>query len=259
MKATQTIFLAARREDPFARVPKQLLEDEKLSWKAKGIMAYLLGKPPSWHIQVGDIMKRGKEQERAVRSAIAELRNLGYAKLSMKREAGKILSWSILISDHPMFRPDCRNEDVENVHVRNEDVQNSPLSKNEGSKNEGSKNETPAVAGGAALTIHQKFINDWCERYVHRTGSKYPFTARDGKAAKQLLTFFKTPKATKLFIKACQERADKEGYPFVGTETLYDLANNIARLQAALAQPPKPQGGSRGRPEPAPKPRIQLV
>ena len=71
--------------DPFARVPKSILDDVRLSWKAKGILAYLLGKPDDWQVQTGDIIKKATDGRDAVQAAFKELRTFGYAELRGQR------------------------------------------------------------------------------------------------------------------------------------------------------------------------------
>lgn len=113
---------------------------------------------------------------------------------------------------------------------------------------------TPAVpAAGERAVVdksqvvtseHTQFIADWMAYYERRTGHKYPFKGIDAKATKTLLTHFNGLEPAKAFIKACHARR-KEGFPFGATDTLPDLANGIARLQAALSTPPKQNGHSR--------------
>lgn len=107
----------------------------------------------------------------------------------------------------------------------------------------GRNHHTPAVpAEGVKVTSdHATFIADWMLYYERRTNQKYPFRPIDAKAVKTLLTHFHGLDPAKAFIKACHVRS-KEGFPFGATETLPDLANGIARLQAALATPPKRNG-----------------
>ena len=105
----------------------------------------------------------------------------------------------------------------------------------------------PAVPAAAVDTGegHSGLVADWCAYMERRTKSPYPFTARDAKAAKQLIAHFKTKAAVKAFIRACHAR-QSEGYPFGGTDTLYDIANSVARLQAALAKPARVPHGETG-------------
>jgi len=79
------------QKDPFARVSKAILNDPDLSWKAKGLLAYFSGKPPHWHVQIQDLIKRSTDGEHAVYSAMRELREKGYAALKTVRANGRIL------------------------------------------------------------------------------------------------------------------------------------------------------------------------
>lgn len=140
MSATQTIIMASKREDPFARVPKQLLEDASLSWKAKGVLAYLIGKPSNWRVRITDIVNRGTDGEKAIRSAMVELRRSGYAKLEAQREGGRIVAWLIKVADMAVFSPDAQNRQVEpdaqNLHVEKLQVENRQRTKKEPNENE---------------------------------------------------------------------------------------------------------------------------
>lgn len=129
-----TILIHHRTADTFARIPHALLADDGLSWNAKGILCYLLGKPPEWKVRVTDIYNHAKDGKRAIRAGLKELREAGYAKLIAVRGGGRIREWQWQIADSPVFSPDARNEEVEN-----EDLQNVHHSKNEGSKNDSTK------------------------------------------------------------------------------------------------------------------------
>ena len=129
-----TILIHHRTADTFARIPHALLADDGLSWNAKGILCYLLGKPPEWKVRVTDIYNHAKDGRRAIRAGLKELRETGYAKLIALREGGRIREWQWQIADSPVFSPDARNELLEN-----EDLQNVHPSKKEESKNDSSK------------------------------------------------------------------------------------------------------------------------
>jgi len=87
-------------DDPFSRVPKEILEDRRISWRAKGIIAYLLGKPNDWTVQTGDIIARSTEGRDAVRKAFRELKNAGYARLEVIRDSnGQVVGKQWTVSD----------------------------------------------------------------------------------------------------------------------------------------------------------------
>lgn len=54
------------------------LRDARLSWKAKGLAAYLLSKPPGWKIWTSDLIARSTDGRDAVLSGLAELEQCGY-------------------------------------------------------------------------------------------------------------------------------------------------------------------------------------
>lgn len=70
-----------RRDDPYARIDNRALSDKRLSYRARGILAYLLSKPNNWQIRSEDVIKNGKEGRDAVRNAFRELATCGYAQL----------------------------------------------------------------------------------------------------------------------------------------------------------------------------------
>jgi hypothetical protein len=55
---TQTIRRAARRHR-FVIVDQAAVEDTRLSWAARGLLAYLLSWPDDWKVLVNDLKKRG--------------------------------------------------------------------------------------------------------------------------------------------------------------------------------------------------------
>lgn len=111
-----------RRENTFAQIDKTVLEDDSISWKAKGIISYLLSKPDGWKVRVADIVKHGPKDEKgqakrgngeeAIYEALRELRSVGYAKLVVERVKGVIVgkSWEIF-EQKQQPKPDKPNRD----------------------------------------------------------------------------------------------------------------------------------------------------
>lgn len=94
------IILMSKREDPFARVPKSTLNDPRLSWRAKGVLSYLLGKPTGWKVRPTDLQQKSTDGSTAIRSALLELRRAGYAKLErVVGGGGKVSEWIWRVSD----------------------------------------------------------------------------------------------------------------------------------------------------------------
>lgn len=99
-----TILLTSRTEETFSLIPKSVLDERRLSWKAKGILAYLLSK----NATLNDLRIRGRDGPDAVRSGLKELRKLGYVVCySVRDDNGKIIEWEWRVSDAPIFKPEC--------------------------------------------------------------------------------------------------------------------------------------------------------
>lgn len=62
-------------------ISNEVMGDARLSYKAKGILLYLLSKPDNWQANAQDIANNGSEGLAAVRSGINELREAGYMQL----------------------------------------------------------------------------------------------------------------------------------------------------------------------------------
>lgn len=143
-KTSETILICAKRTDPFARVPKDILDRSDLSFKSKGILSYLLGKPSGWKLRVTDISNHGKDGTKAIRSGLKELRALGYVDLVRLTTKGKVVEWMWKVSDSPIFRkPDAQKAHVENRH----------LSKKESTKTELTKKQSKETALRAASSF----------------------------------------------------------------------------------------------------------
>jgi len=64
----------------FTIVPNSALNDPKISFRAKGVYAYLRSKPDDWEFRVPNITRDGTEGRDAVVKAIKELEMRGYIK-----------------------------------------------------------------------------------------------------------------------------------------------------------------------------------
>lgn len=72
------IIRGPRPSDTVAQIHTSALADGTLSFKARGILAYLLSLPAGTEISPDRITKSGTDGERAVKSGIKELEDAGY-------------------------------------------------------------------------------------------------------------------------------------------------------------------------------------
>ena len=132
MSTDQNIVITSKRDDPFARVTKSMLDDKRLSWKAKGVLSYLLGKPVNWKVRATDIINHGKDGKSAVWTSLKELRTHGYCRVvPIRTPTGTIIEWQWQISDSPIFaKPDTDFQHLDNRYIsKNELSKPSPPKK----------------------------------------------------------------------------------------------------------------------------------
>lgn len=131
--------------DPFARVKRAMLEASDLSWKAKGILSYLLGKPDNWQLKEADLINRGNDGRDAVRSGIAELQSAGYLRKEVVAgKAGQFSRNIWHITDTPGYAAEIQPSPYRVSRCGFPDAENPTLSKKECTKNEQEDCETPS-------------------------------------------------------------------------------------------------------------------
>lgn len=67
-----------RASDNFAQIANQALQDDRVSFRARGILASMLSRPPGWSTSAERLSAASTEGRDAVRSALKELEKFGY-------------------------------------------------------------------------------------------------------------------------------------------------------------------------------------
>lgn len=102
---TQTIRRAARRHR-FVIVDQAAVEDARLSWAARGLLAYLLSRPDDWKVLVNDLKKRGNLGRDGIYALVRELRSAGYLRFERHRDAqGRMRGGGYIVSEVPATVP----------------------------------------------------------------------------------------------------------------------------------------------------------
>lgn len=155
------IIRVKKKDDPYVRIDKHFINDPTLSLKAKGIMTYLLSKPDSWHVRIGDLVNQNKDGEKAVRSGIHELIDARYLAPDITRDdiTRHITKYDYIVSERPLpqnKKVDKKllagnrkvgNRKVGNLQVGNRVLNNKLLKKQMNTKiNKGSNNNNTAAS-----------------------------------------------------------------------------------------------------------------
>lgn len=104
------------------------LRDERLSWKAKGILAYILTLPDDWVFYREELATHAKDGLDSLRSGMKELKEYGYLlRLPIRNDNNKIVSWETVIHEVPQVEPLADFPPVEEPPMENPPVGNPPV------------------------------------------------------------------------------------------------------------------------------------
>jgi len=127
---------------------KHGIDNDALSFKAKGLLAYLMSKPDRWEIRITDLCKHSQEGEASIRSGLAELERAGYLARKREQDQHGLFAWVCVVSDTPLpdskrTHPDQRKSQPSSgfPQMDNPQMDNRYPSINDGSSNDGSNNE----------------------------------------------------------------------------------------------------------------------
>ena len=97
-----TIVRVAHGHEPYAVIDRRPLEDERLSWAARGVMGYLLAKPDDWALRIENLRKRGDLGRDALYGILKQLRRYGYVERRVVRdEKGRIAQTVYVVYEVP--------------------------------------------------------------------------------------------------------------------------------------------------------------
>jgi len=96
-------FRINKKDGGYSCISNAPLQDKALTWKARGLLWYLLSKPNHWVVVLKDIENQTPEGKDAVRSGIATLLDAGYiTREPVRQEGGKLAGWIYNVFESPV-------------------------------------------------------------------------------------------------------------------------------------------------------------
>lgn len=89
------------RENPYVQIDKTGINDNRLSWKATGLLTYLVGRPSDWKIVLEHLATCKTDGITACKSALRELRSFNYCHYFELRQKGKVVETFYIIYEIP--------------------------------------------------------------------------------------------------------------------------------------------------------------
>tara|TARA_R110000803_G_scaffold155916_1_gene220487 strand:- start:145 stop:792 length:648 start_codon:yes stop_codon:yes gene_type:complete len=81
------MIVRSTRADHYLVIANSTIRDRSLSWRARGLLAYLLSMPDGWQTNSRHLSTQAKEGRDAVRAALAELERAGYLRREQHQDA----------------------------------------------------------------------------------------------------------------------------------------------------------------------------
>lgn len=119
----KSIIRISKKENPYVMIDKTCLQDERLSWKAKGLLCYLLSLPDDWKIYIDELKNHASDGRDGTATALRELITFGYCIRERARdEKGKFIGYVYTVYENPVNKPNIKPEHEQNkgVHPKTE-------------------------------------------------------------------------------------------------------------------------------------------
>lgn len=185
------------------------LKDNRLSWKAKGLLSYILSLPEDWKLYLEQLKKVSKDGKDSTASAIDELIKYGYmSRVSKRGEAGKFGGYSYTVFENPIRLNRHGQTDAETPTLLNKETKNTKVEKgaqqappllsldqdgNLFASNSGAFYES--VGTGSKKTFKIKISglfqdsNDIYDQFMKSRGLVAEFGGAEGKSMKRIIAY----------------------------------------------------------------------
>lgn len=124
-----SIILRRKVRSNFTTLDNTLIRDNRLSWKALGILTYLLSLPPDFKLYLKMLSSLRPSGRDSTRTGLAELQEFGYLKIEKNRnELGRYLGNVWEVTDMPFcYINQHSNPETENPYTDNPTSDNPTL------------------------------------------------------------------------------------------------------------------------------------
>ena len=202
---------------------KYYVEDENISWKAKGIMSYLFSKPDDWQIYQTQLEKVSIDGKASVRSTINELINNGYmTRQSRRKSNGDFDGYDYTLHEYPT------NDGVRKMGDAKMEIAKMEIAKSDTTNNNSTNNDlTNNDINTSATKVTQEQFEEWWNLYNKKKDKKKANSLF--KSTLKKYDYETIMKGTKEYLKTIKDKQYQK-YPktFLSQESfLNDYGNEV--------------------------------
>lgn len=96
-----TRIVRVPRRHRYSQIDTRCVEDTRLSWAARGLLAYLLSRPDDWKILVNHLVKQGDVGRDGIYRLLKELRTYSYVEFMRHRDKGRVTHCEYFVHEAP--------------------------------------------------------------------------------------------------------------------------------------------------------------
>ena len=89
------------KNDNYSVISNYHLQDKNLSYKAKGLLSYMLSLPDSWNYSIKGLSRQSKESEKTIRTILKELELNEYLVIEKKQNAQGRFIYEYFVYEKP--------------------------------------------------------------------------------------------------------------------------------------------------------------
>lgn len=128
------IIRREKHENKYTIIDNKTIQDDSLSWKARGLLCYLLSMPDDWKTYAEELTEHTTDGITATRTAIQELIDAGYITRNQQRsENGRYGDWEYIVRETKNIpndeEPKSENLTSENLKLLSTHSTKYPLNK----------------------------------------------------------------------------------------------------------------------------------
>lgn len=148
----------------FVRIQNEILVNPNLSWKAKGLLCFMLSRKSDWEFHKVQVQKYSTDGRDGTISAFNELIKAGYVKQIKKRDSkGKFVSFDYFVYDTPF----TENPFTDNPFTEKPNTENPYLVTTKGSNTEFSKTDLKKTISSLQVNSNQENADSFYEKYTN--------------------------------------------------------------------------------------------
>jgi len=99
------IVRGPRPQHSFTVIQNSIIDDSTLTWKARGLLIFILSKPDHWRTNMKHLAAQSSDGYFSVQSGMAELEERGYIRRVKAQDKSGRWSTTTIVHDHPVDKP----------------------------------------------------------------------------------------------------------------------------------------------------------